>query len=35
MHIRKLTGDEYMLTAHGDGTFSIPNGMRWKNSAIS
>lgn len=26
IHIRKLTGDQYMLTTHGDGTFSIPNG---------
>ncbi|MFW5787611.1 MAG: uroporphyrinogen decarboxylase family protein [Bacillota bacterium] len=25
-HIRKLTGDKYMLTVHGDGTFSIPGG---------
>lgn len=25
-HIRKLTGDKYMLTTHGDGTFSIPDG---------
>lgn len=25
-HIRRLTGDEYMLTAHGDGTFAIPDG---------
>ncbi|MDR0555146.1 MAG: uroporphyrinogen decarboxylase family protein, partial [Treponema sp.] len=24
--IRALTGDEYMLTAHGDNTFSIPDG---------
>ena len=24
--IRKLTGDKYMLTKHGDGTFSIPDG---------
>ena len=26
--IRKLTGDKYMLTKHGDGTFSVPNGNR-------
>lgn len=25
-HIRKLTGDRFMLTTHGDGTFSIPSG---------
>jgi uroporphyrinogen decarboxylase len=25
-HIRALTGDEYMLTAHGDNTYSIPDG---------
>jgi uroporphyrinogen decarboxylase len=25
-HIRELTGDKYMLTTHGDGTFSIPDG---------
>ncbi len=25
-HIRALTGDRFMLTAHGDGTYSIPNG---------
>ncbi len=25
-HIRRLTGDEYMLTTHGDGTFAIPDG---------
>jgi uroporphyrinogen decarboxylase len=25
-HIRKLTGDHFMLTTHGDGTFSIPDG---------
>lgn len=25
-HIRKLTGSEWMLTAHGDGTFAIPDG---------
>ncbi len=25
-HIRKLTGNEWMLTAHGDGTFAIPDG---------
>lgn len=25
-HIRKLTGDHFMLTTHGDGTFSIPSG---------
>ena len=25
-HIRKLTGDKFMLTTHGDGTFSIPDG---------
>ena len=25
-HIRKLTGDRFMLTTHGDGTFSIPDG---------
>lgn len=24
--IRKLTGNKYMLTRHGDGTFSIPDG---------
>lgn len=24
--IRKLSGDRFMLTAHGDGTFSIPDG---------
>ena len=24
--IRKMTGDKYMLTRHGDGTFSIPDG---------
>ena len=24
--IRKLTGDKYMLTTHGDGTFGIPDG---------
>lgn len=25
-YIRQLTGDRYMLLAHGDGTFSIPDG---------
>jgi uroporphyrinogen decarboxylase len=25
-HIRKLVGDKYMLTTHGDGTFAIPSG---------
>jgi uroporphyrinogen decarboxylase len=25
-HIRNLTGNKYMLTTHGDGTFSIPDG---------
>ncbi len=25
-HIRNLTQDTFMLTAHGDGTFSIPDG---------
>jgi len=25
-HIRDLTGDTYMLTAHGDGTYAIPDG---------
>lgn len=25
-HIRKLTGDKFMLTTHGDDTFSIPDG---------
>jgi uroporphyrinogen decarboxylase len=25
-YIRALTGDEYMLTTHGDNTFSIPDG---------
>lgn len=25
-HIRKLTGNRFMLTAHGDGTFAIPDG---------
>jgi len=24
--IRKMTGDKFMLTRHGDGTFSIPDG---------
>lgn len=24
--IRKMTGDEYMITAHGDGTFAVPDG---------
>lgn len=24
--IRNLTGNKYMLTTHGDGTFSIPDG---------
>jgi uroporphyrinogen decarboxylase len=24
--IRKISGDKYMLTRHGDGTFSIPDG---------
>jgi len=24
--IRKMTGDKYMLTKHGDGTFGIPDG---------
>ena len=24
--IRKISGDKYMLTKHGDGTFSIPDG---------
>jgi uroporphyrinogen decarboxylase len=25
-YIRKLTGNEYMLTVHGDATFSVPDG---------
>jgi len=25
-YIREMSGDEYMLTTHGDGTFSIPDG---------
>jgi len=25
-YIREMSGDEYMLTVHGDGTFSIPDG---------
>jgi len=25
-HIRKISGSHWMLTAHGDGTFAIPNG---------
>ena len=25
-YIRDLVGDQYMLLAHGDGTFSIPDG---------
>jgi uroporphyrinogen decarboxylase len=25
-HIRKMTGDKFMLTTHGDGTFAIPSG---------
>lgn len=25
-YIRQLTGDTYMLTTHGDGTFAIPDG---------
>lgn len=25
-YIRALTGDKYLLTAHGDGTYSIPDG---------
>lgn len=25
-HIRELTGERFMLTAHGDGTFAIPSG---------
>ena len=25
-YIRSLTGDEYMLTTHGDNTFGIPDG---------
>lgn len=25
-HIRALTGDRFMLTTHGDGTFSLPDG---------
>ncbi|NLV91129.1 MAG: hypothetical protein GX030_01870 [Firmicutes bacterium] len=25
-HIRRLTGDRFMLTAHGDGTYAIPSG---------
>mgnify|MGYP000988666640 CR=1 FL=1 len=25
-HIRELVGDRFMLTTHGDGTFSIPDG---------
>lgn len=25
-HIRSLTGERFMLTAHGDGTFAIPTG---------
>ncbi len=29
-HIRSLTGDTYMLTAHGDGTFSIPSGSEFE-----
>ena len=31
--IRKLTGDKYMLTTHGDGTFSIPDGNNMYNFA--
>ncbi|MGI6706608.1 MAG: hypothetical protein ACOX6S_10345 [Clostridia bacterium] len=27
-YIRELTGDHFMLTTHGDGTFSIPSGDR-------
>ena len=25
-HIRRLSGDRFMLTTHGDGTFSLPDG---------
>lgn len=26
-HIRELTGNQFMLTMHGDGTFAIPSGV--------
>lgn len=29
--IRDLTGDEYMIMAHGDGTFGIPSGEHMSN----
>lgn len=25
-HLRKLTGDQYMIFVHGDGTFALPDG---------
>ena len=32
--IRRLTGDEYMLTTHGDGTFAIPDGNKMVEFAV-
>ncbi len=34
-YIRKLTGDKYMLTMHGDGTFSVPDGNNMYDFAYS
>lgn len=34
-HIRALTGDTYMLTTHGDGTFAIPNGQEFTEFVYS
>lgn len=33
--IRKLTGNRYMITTHGDGTFAIPNGNEMYEFAYS
>lgn len=30
-HIRALTGNTYMLTTHGDGTFAIPDGNEFES----
>ncbi len=34
-YIRELSGDRFMLAAHGDGTFSIPNGNEMYEFAYS
>ena len=34
-YIRQLTGDRFMLTTHGDGTFSLPDGNEMYEFAYS